>query len=241
MNIPMPSEAEKKQSISYIKSQGLRKKDNLFSAMADVYRNIGIRNVFFGVGDCMFLAFICVLAAFFVSSLMEPRFANSTAIATSPLFFVTAHFLTAWKDYMSGTSEQKAVCKYKPSHITSFRMLTFSIIGIICDIPASFAFSEILEARFVQVLLFSLCSLFLYSLVTTVSLLIFKWRFTEYAVPVVWLFVNLIPSLNLEKWAEFINGTEIAVSLIFCIIFALLYFIALDLLVKKGERKYAYR
>lgn len=241
MNIPMPSEAEKRKSISYIKLQGIAKKENLLTVISDVYRNIGIRNIFFGVGDCMFLAFICVLAAFYISSLMEPQFANSTAIFTAPLFFVTAHFLTAWKDYMSGTSEQKAVCKYKPSHITSFRMLSFSIISILCDIPASFALSEILNSGFIRILLFSLCSLFLYSLVMTVSLLIFKWRFTEYAVPVIWVTVNLIPSINLQKWAELINGTETAVPLILCIVFALLYFIALDLLVKKGERKYAYR
>ncbi len=241
MNIPMPSEAEKKQSISYIKSQGIAKRENLFTVISDVYRNIGIRNIFFGVGDCMFLAFICVLAAFYISSLMEPQFANSTVIVTAPLFFVTAHFLTAWKDYMSGTSEQKAVCKYKPSHITSFRMLSFSIISILCDIPASFALSEILEAGFIRILLFSLCSLFLYSLIMTVSLLIFRWRFTEYAVPVMWVAVNLIPSINLQKWADFINGTGTAVPLILCVVFALLYFIALDLLVKKGERKYAYR
>ena len=75
----------------------------------------------------------------------------------------------------------------------------------------------------------------------TASLLIFRWRFTEYAVPVIWVIVNLIPSINLQKWAELINGTETAVPLILCIVFALLYFIALDLLVKKGERKYAYR
>ena len=42
MNIPMPSEAEKRNSISYIKSQGIEKRENLLTVISDVYRNIGI-------------------------------------------------------------------------------------------------------------------------------------------------------------------------------------------------------
>lgn len=241
MNIPMPSEAEKQLSIEYIKENGLVKSENIFSAMKRIYKNLGIKNIFFGVGDCLFLAFICVLAAFGISSQMEPEYLNCTVLVTAPLFFVIAHLLTSWKDYMSGTAEQKAVCKYKPTHITAFRMLTFSLISIVCDIPASFILSRLLEEEFLSVLLFSFCSLFLYSLVMTLSLLAIRWRFVEYAVPAAWVAVNLIPSLSLQKWAFFLNSLGSALPLAFCVILAVLYIAALNLLVKKGERKNAYR
>ncbi len=241
MNIPMPSEAEKQISIEYIKENGLIKRENLFSAMKTVFLNLGIRNIFFGVGDCIFLAFICVLAAIGLTSQMDPEYLNSTVLVTSPMFFVVAHFLTAWKDYMSGTSEQKAVCKYKPTHITAFRMLTFSLISIACDIPASYFLSRLLKAEFLTVLLFSLCSLFLYSLVMTVSLLVIRWKYIDYAVPAVWIAVNVIPSLDVKKWAEFLNSTNSALPFILCVAFAVSYIAALNLLVKKGERKNAYR
>lgn len=241
MNIPMPSEAEKQNSINYIKEKGIIKKDNLFSAMSRVYRNLGVKNIFFGVGDCLFLAFICVITALGISSMMEPEYLNCTVLVTAPLFFAVAHLLTSWKDYMSGTAEQKAVCKYKPSHITAFRLLTFSLISIAFDIPASFILSKLLEREFLSVLLFSFCSLFLYSLVLTVSLLFIRWRYIEYAVPAVWVAVNLIPSLSFQKWAQFLNSMNSALPLVFCVLLAALYFAALDLLVKKGERKNAYR
>lgn len=241
MNIPMPSEAEKQKSIRYIKENGLVKRENLFSAIKTVYKNLGIKNIFFGVGDCLFLAFICVLAAIGISSQMEPRYLNSTVLVTAPLFFIIAHLLTSWKDYMSGTAEQKAVCKYKPTHITAFRMLTFSLISIACDIPASFFLSRLLKTEFLSVLLFSFCSLFLYSLVMTLSLLVIRWRFVEYAVPAVWVAVNLLPSLSLQRWADFLNSMNSVMPLAFCVVLAVLYIAALDLLVKKGERKNAYR
>lgn len=241
MNIPMPSEAEKQKSIKYIKENGLVRRENIFSAVKEIYKNLGIKNIFFGVGDCLFLALLCVIAAFGISSQMEPEYLNCTVLVTAPLFFVIAHFLTSWKDYMSGTTEQKAVCRYKPAHITAFRMLTFSFISIACDIPASFILSRLLEEDFLNVLLFSFCSLFLYSLVMTLSLLAIRWRFVEYAVPAVWVAVNLIPSLSIQKWAVFLNSLGSALPLAFCVILAALYIAALDLLVKKGERKNAYR
>lgn len=241
MNIPMPSEAEKKMSIDFIKENGLAKRENLFTSIRSVYRNLGLKNIFFGVGDCLFLAFICVVVSICITSQMEPEYLNSSVLVTSPLFFVIAHLLTSWKDYMSGTSEQKAVCKYKPSHITAFRLLTFSLISIVCDIPASFFLSKHLETDFLSVLLFSFCSLFLYSLVMTASLLFVRWRYVEYAVPAVWVAVNLIPSLSLQKWAQFLNSMNSALPFVFCVLLAVLYVAALDLLIKKGERKNAYR
>ncbi|MBQ4626863.1 MAG: hypothetical protein IJB45_06400 [Clostridia bacterium] len=241
MNIPMPSEAEKQKSIEYIKENGLVKNENLFSVIKNVYRNLGIKNIFFGVGDCIFLALICVLAALGISSKMELEYLNCTVLVTAPMFFVIAHLLTSWKDYMSGTNEQKAVCKYKPVHITAFRMLTFSLVSIACDVPASLVLSSLFKGDFLSILLFSFCSLFLYSFVMTLSLLVVRWRFIEYAVPVVWVAVNLIPTLSLQKWAAFLNSMNSALPFIFCILLAGLYIAALDLLVKKGERKNAYR
>ncbi len=241
MNIPMPTEAEKKQSVSYIKKEGLVKKENLFSAVWKIYRSIGIKNIFFGVGDCVYIALMLSAVAFGFTLALDPNEFICAVSLVSPMFFISAQLLTMWKDSMAGTDELKAVCKYKPSHITAFRMLFFSSVSILLDIPAALIASKFNAGEFFGILLVSFCSLFVYSLLMVLVMVSFRSRAGEYILPFAWTFAHIIPFIDGEKWLRIADFIKTGAGIVFCIIEAVLYIIALDFLVRKGERKYAYR
>lgn len=241
MNIPMPTEAEKKKSVSYIKKEGLIKKDNLFSAILRIYRAIGIKNIFFGVSDCLYIALMISAIAFGFTLALEPNEFMCGVSLVSPMFFISAQLLTMWKDSMTGTQELKAVCKYKPSHITAFRMLCFSSVSILLDIPAALIASHFDLSEFFKVLLVSFCSLFVYALLMTLVLLCLRSRICEYILPFAWTAAHVIPFLDGAKWLAMVNSLKSGFGAAVCLIAAALYVVALDFLVKKGERKYAQR
>lgn len=241
MNIPMPDEAEKKKSIAYIKDNGLEKKDGLFSAMYKLHRAIGFKNICFGVGDCIYLAIMCAVIAYGILFAVNGDHLRCVVLITSPLFFIAAQVLTAWKDSMTQTAEIKAVCKYRPSHITAFRMLFFSLASIAADIPVSYAVSRFYDSEFWNILLLSFCALFFYSVLMVLTLLCFKHRYSEFILPAAWILLNLIPLTDIEKWTIFLNSIGTAVPLALTALFIILYIIGLNFLVKKGETKNAYR
>lgn len=241
MNIPMPTEAEKKESISYIKKEGLERKDNLFTAVVRVYREIGMRNIFFGVADCIYIALVIALAAFgFAFSLNSDELRCAVSLV-SPLFFIAAQYLTVWKDSMTGTYEVKAACKYKPSHITAFRMLFFSTVSIALDVPASYVAAKLTGNGFLGILLISFFALFVYSLAMVLIMICIKNRAAEYILPGLWVSLHIIPFFKGSEWLATVNVLESGAGVALCVVCALLYVAALDFLVKKGERKYAYR
>lgn len=237
----MPTEAEKKKSVSYIKKEGLARKDNLFTAVWRVYRSIGLKNIFFGVSDCLYIALMLSVIGFGFAFSLGSAELRCAVTLVSPLFFIAAQLLTAWKDSMTGTDEIKAVCKYKPSHITAFRMLSFSVISILLDIPAAFIASKVTDNEFFEILLISFCALFFYSLLMTLTLIWFKSRLSEYILPAAWTAAHILPFIDGVKWLALIDSLKSYTGVAFCAVFAVLYIIALDFLVKKGERKYAQR
>ncbi|PWG58893.1 hypothetical protein [Bifidobacterium catulorum] len=53
--IPYPTDAERERSIRHIVAVGVPRRAGLLTSLVDVLRALGLRGLFFGVGDCVFL------------------------------------------------------------------------------------------------------------------------------------------------------------------------------------------
>ncbi|PJM73277.1 hypothetical protein CS006_04310 [Bifidobacterium primatium] len=61
--IPYPTEAERERSIRHIVAMGVPRRVGLWASLIDVVRSLGMRNLFFGVGDCVFLGLMMAFVA----------------------------------------------------------------------------------------------------------------------------------------------------------------------------------
>ncbi|MBW3088882.1 hypothetical protein KIH77_09130 [Bifidobacterium sp. 82T24] len=61
--IPYPTEAERERSIRHIVAMGVPRRVGLWASLVDVVRSLGVRSLFFGVGDCVFLGLMTAFVA----------------------------------------------------------------------------------------------------------------------------------------------------------------------------------
>lgn len=248
MNIPAPDEKEKSKSIKKIIKSGLIKRKTVFSVIFDLACNLGIKNIFWGVGDCILTALACtaVCLGFWTASVKNfpggEEYPYSVLFMITPLFYVSANILSALKESSAGILEIKAACKYTPSHLAVFRMMTFSAANMILVIPPVAALSKIIDdAAFLKLLLTSYASLLIYSFCSAALLCKTSKLFYHAAFPAVWVMLSGVLNLIFREKTETLLMNASITAFVLCIISAaVLYMFALDKLIKKEENNYAY-
>lgn len=220
MNIPMPNEEEKDQVVNIILSQGLKRPASLRACLRELYQALGIRNIFLGVTDCLYLALVCsvLLGALWLKA--EHRFVCSGLFMLSPFLYVALYLLSLWKETQTGTFEIKMACKYTLRHLTAFRMLCFSSVSIICNILLSaVVFLNTGGMAFIRLLTVSLCALFLYAVCMLMLLIHSHNPWTHTALPALWTAGNLLLSSLMGPGMEaFLTNVPIAAVIIFLIV-----------------------
>lgn len=97
MSMTMPNEEEKKRSICLILDQGIPEDTHLHARIPELVRAIGLRNLFWGTWDCIFLALLggMVIGAFFaIPSAMYQPLLPLGLLLVSPAVYGLLHFLT---------------------------------------------------------------------------------------------------------------------------------------------------
>ena len=234
--IPLPSAEEKNKVLQNILQQGMPKKHNLFSVLRDIHAVFGLRNLFFGVGDCIYLAlfFVTFLYASLLSVCRLTLY--SIVFTASPVLYLCVWLLTLWKESLTDTLTMQRVCKFTPVYITAVRMLCFSVLSMVVDIPVAAAGNIMYDGDFLKLLLLSFCALFLYSVLLLSVLNLVRAKIAAVGLPFVWGFMCLLP-LGLQKiqWEQVLRNAPYIALLLIAAVCAAAYLLLLNSYVKKGE------
>lgn len=228
MSIKMPDREEKKHSMQIILEQGMPSGKRSPMWILDLIGKIGIRNLFWGTQDCIFLALIGTagLAILFLlpaASYMEISLLGLFLV--SPAFYGLLHLLTIWKEQQAGLYEIKMTCQYTLRELTALRMVFFGGASVLIDV-----LFVLLLCRQSQVILsllkmmgISLSALFLYGMATLMLLSLGKKKESQLFVPVAWCFLCILPViLKIDIWKYLSMIPNIVVLL--CVVFtAFLY------------------
>ena len=192
VEIPLPAEAEKNRSIQLILSRGMPEKQRLSSGLASLWRNIGPRHLFFGVGDCVFLS---ILAAglfwlfLFGSSVQQNSIPYVLLFLSSPFLYGLMHVLTVWKEFMTGTYEWMMTCRCSLRQLTVMRMILFGGLSAAASVAVNWGLWLLMdkEISMVRMMSISFSGLFLFGVIQ----LLIEWKWSApgaYALgPAIWI------------------------------------------------------
>ncbi len=236
LDIPMPSEQEKQAAIAQIVAKGYKSKRSVFSLFAEMKDIFAFRNLFFGVGDCICLTLMIVFILYTFLFSVGKQYLYTCIFTSSPVLYLTAWLLTLRKEYFSQTLELQNVCKYTPVHITALRLLFFSLLSMLADIPVAAIGSLFFRAEFANLLLLSFCSLFLYAVLQLIALMFIRTRYAAVFLPFLWAGICLLPIVLAEmQWEKILQSVQITVLLPVSALLMALYWYLLGFFIRKGN------
>ena len=192
-NIPYLSEAEKAASISYIVDNGVRCQNGI-SLIRDVVDTLGLRALFFGVEDCLFIAVMLtiLLGAFSAAAAMDHAPIAPLLFLLSPALYAVLHLLTVWKDAMSRTLEWKHTCRLSARAVTALRMLCFGGMAVFVCVLQCLMLWRITQMLYSLpwMMSISFSSLFLYAALSLALQSVRRW--IAAAAPVAWIAAGIM-------------------------------------------------
>lgn len=238
--IDFPDEATMKQQIDDIIEKGVKSKKTFYSFLKNMYTQIGIRYLFHDLVEIAFVALIVIASLIFVIINSQIQMSiDDGSIYTfifiiSPILYMAVSLVAFINTRLNNTYEIEMTCKYNFYQLSAFRMFVFSIFSIIINsISLGLVTVYHKEINFLQALMLSITSLFLFS--AMFLYLIFKIRsaFAKYIMFFVWIFANYEASIySSEFYNMFLNKIPIFVYLVIIIAFAYAYIRNLKRLIK---------
>jgi len=258
MDIPMPAPREKAMSIAFIKAQGAVQKKTLTGAVKDLFTFFGIRNIFAGVTDCVFIALICA-AVLFILCLpiaVGSNLVYAMLFTISPVFYILVHLISLWKEHILGTLDIQKSCKYTPLHLTIYRMMAFGLISVLLYLPilsltrlyittggqfySTGQFYDGAEASFLQLLLTAMCPLLFYAVLLLFVILRTSSVVAHTALPLTWIAIVLPAVLFAGKKLEMLlSGLSILSFSVFVGAALMLFLVELRILLRRGEGRFS--
>lgn len=182
------SEEEINESVNLIITKGLAQKQSF------EYKKISLRNLIFGVEDCILIAFTLYTGCMIVFSIMSSKGTPFIPLQflLSPLLFAVMMYLSMWKDIMKKTLEWKQACRFNYKYLTIYRMVLFGGSSMLCNVIYNILIWKVTGGHysFLWIMSFSFASLFLYGLVS----LILLNRNVIYGIPalsVIWILIGM--------------------------------------------------
>lgn len=221
MSIMMPSKEEKEQSIHTILELGMQPSKTLKDVIPMLLKRIGFHNLFLGLWDAIFLAFVCVIAFTVVFMLPEGINRNVRYMGLffiSPFFYLMLHGFTSWKELQNGTYEIKMTCHYTLRELTALRMIIFSVFCIVLDVILSGGIWHFTKEgmKLFQLIGLSLSALFFYGTATMVVLRKGLSIYGQLVVPVIWSVLCLVPIiLKIDMEAILLALPNVVVGIVF--------------------------
>ena len=218
------SKSDKDREIQNILSKGLVKPKSLPRYLTDLYKALGFRYIFFNMS--YFLIPFMLLLGFVVQYFLSPKQYVYTALfAMASIFFPGIVLFAEMVEKMSGLYELKMTCKYSIQQIVAFRMLCFSMIGLIFCVSASFYLVRFLEEiNLIVAFSIPLCALFLCAFFTTCVLRQFRCKWGTLIIMLIWIVGCLFLSrFHGERLELFFSKLPVAVTLIITLTSFLLF------------------
>ncbi len=203
----------KDKSIEYILDHGLMKPKTVGEQVADIFRSLGWRFVFWDTAYSLIFATLTVAVVFAVFAASPGHYRFSATVAAAPLLYLMISVFTETTERVSRIYELKQTCYYTTRQITALRTACYSIAGAVYTAVLALI-SMNSSAEFLPMLALGLLALFVCAvpqlLITRLTRC--KWANAIYAT--LWVFVNLALPMRLgEDWEKLLENLPIAVSL----------------------------
>lgn len=232
--IDFPDAQEKERSIDWILSHGMVRvrPQKLRFALWRVWSTAGLLGIFFGVWDCMLLAFLldgCLWAAVYMAAGRDAALLYLLVFLASPLLYAMLHLLTVWKETMSGMYPLLSVCRMALYQLTALRLLLFTSASVVLSSAASLGigvcFPGMLSA--LRLVSLSIASLFFYAWMQ----MLLEWRWKHQAAcaapPALWGIFSILLLLSAQRGQRILSQIPTAAFAVCAVVFAALYFIVL--------------
>jgi hypothetical protein len=217
--IPMPTEAERDAAVARILDAGLPARPGFRHSLTETWKAVGLRALFFGAADCLFLAvlflLVCLLPAAAAAARQES--VGPALFLLSPALYAALHLLTAWKESQSGTLEWRQSCRVSLRTMTALRMLVFGSVSVLVCVPTNgllwyLAGGKVSLSWMVALSVSSLC------LYGALSLYCLRLRGTAglLTAPVAWAALGIVPLLW-QRAARWLDGVP---TVLFCLLAA---------------------
>ncbi|MCL2109085.1 MAG: hypothetical protein FWH20_07045 [Oscillospiraceae bacterium] len=206
------NESKKNASIDYILAQGLVAPQTTRSRIAEMFRNLGLRCIFWDTGYSLLFAALtfALVMALFVVVPYDYRF--SAAVAVAPLFFLLINLFTETSERACGLYEIKQTCRYTIRQITALRVLYYSVVGAV--FTAIIAVIKMETAyEFFSILTLCLAALFICAALSISIVRYLRKLWANAAFSVAWIFVTAALTFSLgEPWENLLSNTPIIIS-----------------------------
>lgn len=217
MKVDMPNEREIKAEIDSIIAKGLENRESFHSLLTNMYRQIGIRNLFHDKLEIIFITLL--MSSVLLWTIVNGNMKNVEEIyaylfTISPLLYLTMSIFNFINSKQNNTYEIEMTCKYNIYQISAFRMLVFSIICILFN--SLFVYITVYiyeEISYLKAFIISIASLFLFSTVFLLAMTNIRNMFTKYFVFLGWIvfnfalvifkvnfYIKLIDSISIYTW-----------------------------------------
>lgn len=217
--IPMPTETEKNAAVAQILNAGLPAKPGLWHMLMETVGTVGLRTLFFGAEDCLFLSALFLLLGLLPAAAAAARQGSlgPALFLLSPALYAALHLLTAWKEAQSGTLEWRQTCRVSLRAMTALRMLVFGSVSVLVCVPANLLLWYLAEGgvSLSWMVALSVSSLCLYGVVSLYCLRL-RGIAGLLTAPAVWTALGIVPLLW-ERAARWLNGVP---TVLFCLLTA---------------------
>ena len=196
IEVPLPSEEEKNRAVMWIIDTAMPQKSGVWQELYQTVNAVGVRTLFFGVGDCFFLAVLVSCVCLFPAATMMVKMVRMvpSLFLFSPAFYALAQLLTMWKEYQTRTLEWKQTWRISFRTVMALRMLLLGAISVVGSILTCAVLWSLLRkvVSFVWMLSVAFSALFLYGGGSLFCQRLWGMRVVV-MVPFVWIVVSLVP------------------------------------------------
>ena len=231
---------EREQADELLNAVKAEKKTGFFEFLRDMLFGLGLKNVFYGVYDAVFVL-LALSAAMIVSLSIQPRenFAEiggelyGYVFAASPVAYFVFFLISYFKEKLENSFSVKMTCRYTVLHLSAFRMFAAGVVCLVVNAAAAAIMADKMNTDLLNIVAVSFSSLFLFALVTIVSLL--KLGSKGAAVPAGLIAVS-IALCAFPEYSSFLQNIPTAAYLILGVFSLAVY----QKILTNIERKYSY-
>lgn len=205
--------------VEKIVDSGLKKKLSFRESFINIFREIGLKNIFhdkvellgiLGIGT---LSLVCLLI--FILDSQNGGYIFSSIFLISPIFYFVTSILSFLNASYKGTKEIEMTCKYNLNQLSAVRTFVLSILAALLNTIAIFIvglFNN--EISIFNIIATSITAIFLFSAILLFVMARVKHRYIKHIIVVVWIFTNILLSISSTWYEQFLSAMPVAIHIV---------------------------
>lgn len=247
MDIIYPEKKQIDESVKYICEEALPQKKNIIIFLKDMTKNLGIKNIFFGMWDVIlttiFISVIIDIALVFtiISSAFTEEKILAIFFSISPIIFMLMFILMYIKEKSNDAYVVKMSCKYTVNYLIAYRMFTISLLSVVFNLTYIILLCNKFSIPILNALSVSFSSLFIFSIIMISVVSKCNSIFSTITVSILWLIINGgLTCTVLSVYGIILKSIPVLVWFLIFIVCAFVYVNKLTSFVNGGKQIHAY-